>query len=83
MGTQLQRPLRTKKKAFSRGALLLSRMDGDDLPRPVNSDSIKKYYAQCTLFFFESIKFGCLFSLHLVYFTRWSQKTQQQETFFL
>jgi hypothetical protein len=38
------------KKVFSRGALLLSRMDGHDLPRPVNSDSVKKYYAQCTLF---------------------------------
>jgi hypothetical protein len=35
------------KKAFSRGALLLSRMDGEDLVRPVNSDSIKKYYALC------------------------------------
>ena len=30
------------KKAFSGGALLLTRMDGDDLPRPVNSDSVKK-----------------------------------------
>ena len=35
------------KKAFSGGALLLSRMDGEDLVRPVNSDSIKKYYALC------------------------------------
>jgi hypothetical protein len=33
------------KKAFSRGALLLSRMDEEDLLRPVNSNSIKKYYA--------------------------------------
>jgi hypothetical protein len=33
------------KKAFSGGALLLSRMDGEDLVRPVNSDFIKKYYA--------------------------------------
>ena len=32
------------KKTFSRGALLLTRMDGDDLSRPVNSDSVKKYY---------------------------------------
>ena len=32
------------KKTLSGGALLLSRMDGDDLPRPVNSDSVKKYY---------------------------------------
>ena len=35
------------KKAFSGGALLLTRMDGDDLPRPVNSDSVKKYYVWC------------------------------------
>jgi hypothetical protein len=33
------------KKAFSGGALLLSRMDWEDLVRPVNADSIKKYYA--------------------------------------
>jgi hypothetical protein len=33
------------KKAFSGGVLLLSRMDGEDLVRPVNADSIKKYYA--------------------------------------
>ncbi|XP_073261648.1 uncharacterized protein [Populus alba] len=32
------------KKAFSGGALKLSRMDGEDLARPVNSDSVKKYY---------------------------------------
>ena len=32
------------KKEFSGGALLLSRMDGEDLVRPVNSDSIKKYW---------------------------------------
>jgi len=32
------------KKAFSRGALILTGMDGEDLRRPVNSDSIKKYY---------------------------------------
>jgi len=32
------------KKAFSRGALKLSRMDGEDLARPVNSDSVKRYY---------------------------------------
>ena len=35
------------KKAFSGGALLLSRMDGEDLVRPVNSDSVRKYYAGC------------------------------------
>jgi len=33
------------KKAFSGRALLLSRIDGEDLVRPMNSDSIKKYYA--------------------------------------
>nr|XP_027189420.1 protein NYNRIN-like [Cicer arietinum] len=33
------------KKAFSGGALILAEMDGDDLPLPVNSDAVKKYYA--------------------------------------
>ncbi|XP_052301368.1 LOW QUALITY PROTEIN: uncharacterized protein LOC127904008 [Populus trichocarpa] len=33
------------KKAFSGGALKLARMDGEDLARPVNSDSVKRYYA--------------------------------------
>jgi hypothetical protein len=33
------------KKTFSRGALLLSRMDGEDLVKLINVDSIKKYYA--------------------------------------
>ncbi|XP_052312432.1 uncharacterized protein LOC112328962 [Populus trichocarpa] len=32
------------KKAFSGGALKLARMDGEDLARPVNSDSVKRYY---------------------------------------
>jgi hypothetical protein len=32
-------------KAFSREALVLTKMDGDDLPNPVNSNIIKKYYA--------------------------------------
>ena len=32
------------KKAFSIGALKLSRMDGEDLARPMNSDSVKRYY---------------------------------------
>jgi hypothetical protein len=32
------------KKAFSGGALKLSRMDGENLARPVNSDSVKRYY---------------------------------------
>ena len=33
------------KKAFSGGALILTNMDGDELPLPVNSDTVKKYYA--------------------------------------
>ena len=33
------------KKAFSGGALILTNMDGENLPRPVNSDVVKKYYA--------------------------------------
>jgi len=33
------------KKAFSGGAWLLSRMDGEDLVKPMDADSIKKYYA--------------------------------------
>ncbi|XP_028230777.1 uncharacterized protein LOC114411231 [Glycine soja] len=33
------------KKAFSRGALLLMNMDNKDLPSPVNSDIVKRYYA--------------------------------------
>jgi hypothetical protein len=31
-------------KVFFRGALILTRMDGEDVVRPVNSNSIKKYY---------------------------------------
>jgi len=30
------------KKAFSGGALILIRMDGEELPLPVNSDAVKK-----------------------------------------
>jgi hypothetical protein len=33
------------KKAFSGGALILTTMDGEDFPLPVNSDAVKKYYA--------------------------------------
>nr|XP_012466366.1 unnamed protein product [Gossypium raimondii] len=33
------------KKAFSGGALILSEMDGKDLPNPVNSNSVKKYFS--------------------------------------
>jgi len=32
------------KKVFSRGALILTRMDVEELPLPVNSDAIKKFY---------------------------------------
>jgi len=32
------------KKAFSEGALQLSRMDGEGLVRSVNSNSVKRYY---------------------------------------
>jgi len=33
------------KKAFSGGALILTRMDGEELPLSVNSDTVKKFYA--------------------------------------
>jgi len=33
------------KKVFSRGALILSRMDGKELSLPVNSDAVKRSYA--------------------------------------
>ena len=33
------------KKAFSGGALILTEMDGNDLPHPINADAVKKYYA--------------------------------------
>ena len=33
------------KRAFSRGALILKKMNGNDLPSPINSDAMKKYYA--------------------------------------
>jgi len=33
------------KKSFSGGALILTRMDGEELPLPVNSDTVKKFYA--------------------------------------
>ena len=33
------------KKAFSGGALVLINMDNKELPSPVNSDVIKRYYA--------------------------------------
>jgi len=33
------------KKAFSGGALILTRMDGEELPLPINSDAVKIFYA--------------------------------------
>jgi len=33
------------KKSFSRGALIVTKMDGEELPFPVNSDVVKKYNA--------------------------------------
>ena len=32
------------KRAFSGGALILTEMDRNELPSPINSDSVKKYY---------------------------------------
>ena len=32
-------------RAFSRRALVLTNMDGKELPSPVNSDVVKRYYA--------------------------------------
>ena len=33
------------KTVFSRGTMILSTMDGEDFPHPVNADIVKKYYA--------------------------------------
>ena len=33
------------KKALSGGALILETMDGEELPRPMNADAVKKYFA--------------------------------------
>ena len=33
------------KKVFSWGALILTRMDGEELSLPVNSDTVKRFYA--------------------------------------
>jgi len=33
------------KRAFSRGALVLANMDDEELPSPVNSNVVKRYYA--------------------------------------
>ena len=32
-------------RAFSEGELILTEIDGNDLPSPINSDAMKKYYA--------------------------------------
>ena len=32
------------KKVFSSGAMMLTTMDGEDFPHPVNTDIVKKYY---------------------------------------
>ena len=32
------------KRAFSEAALILTEMDGNDLPSSINSDAMKKYY---------------------------------------
>jgi hypothetical protein len=46
------------KKAFLGGALLLSIMDGEDLVKPMNVDSIKKYYASQLIKESSTIKFS-------------------------
>ena len=33
------------KRAFFEWALILTEMDGNDLPSPINFDTVKKYYA--------------------------------------
>ena len=33
------------KKSFSGGSLILTTMDGEEFSHPVNSDTVKKYYA--------------------------------------
>ena len=33
------------KHVFSGGAMILTTMDGDDLPHPANVDTVKRYYA--------------------------------------
>ena len=33
------------KRVFSSGAMILTTMDGEDLPHPINEDMVKKYYA--------------------------------------
>ena len=33
------------KRVFSGGAMILTAMDGDDLPQPANADIVKRYFA--------------------------------------
>ena len=33
------------KSIFSGGTMILTTMDGDNLPHPVNADIVKRYYA--------------------------------------
>ena len=33
------------KRAFSGGTLILTEIEGNELPSPINSDAVKKYYA--------------------------------------
>ncbi|XP_059291049.1 uncharacterized protein LOC132044571 [Lycium ferocissimum] len=33
------------RKVLSRGAVVLKKMDGQEWPKPINSDAIKRYYA--------------------------------------
>ena len=44
MGTELARSI-YGEKALLGEALILIEMDGDELPSPINSDVVKKYYA--------------------------------------
>nr|KYP35768.1 hypothetical protein KK1_043182 [Cajanus cajan] len=37
--------VRSGYNLFSRGVLILTNMDGEDLLNPINSDAVKKYYA--------------------------------------
>ena len=33
------------KRIFSGGAMMLTNMDGEDFPHPINTDMVKKYHA--------------------------------------
>ncbi|KAI5436741.1 hypothetical protein KIW84_023018 [Lathyrus oleraceus] len=47
------------KKVFSGGALMLTTMDGEDFPSPVNSDVVKKYFASSPVNIFPSKVVAC------------------------